>query len=592
MSFEVEIGYTSLTGKRSHNEDFAGAMMPTPAEVQRGCIAAVADGVSTGGRGREAAMTTVTTLVRDYFCVPATWDTTVALDRLISAQNSWLASQNRRKEHEEQGDGLTTLTALVMRGHSWTLAHVGDTRAYLLRDGVLTQLSTDHVRDSVHMKQVLMRALGADERVLVDYSQGELQTGDVFILLTDGVHGSLKDKKLPPLIAGLAPQAASEVLAQAALDAGSSDNCTALVLQVKGLATEDLHDSQRRSRQLPVPKVMKVGDQIDGYVVTGVVANNGINVVYQVREPESQKLYALKTLHELRANDADERAMLAHEAWLSRRLTEVQTDRVASSRIAPEACFVRLHDTPEASAFYLLYDWHSGQTLEQLLQANRAERKFFSVTEAVHILIQSLKAIGLLHRQGVIHRDIKPSNLHLGEDGCWRLLDMGVALTGKEPESMRQLHAGTPSYINPEQWGYRQPDDEPQAADAQSDLFALGVVLYQMLAGRLPYGDVLPYQVGRYTSAKPVIPPSRLRPEVPIWLDHLVLKAISLDKSQRFETAEEFLLAVERGAARPLTAPATEPLMRRDPAAIWKLAFGVSVFVNVLLVYWLLFLPR
>lgn len=592
MSFEVDIGYTSLTGKRSHNEDFAGALMPAPADVQRGCIAAVADGVSTGGRGREAAMTTVTTLVRDYFCVPLTWDTTVALDRLISAQNSWLASQNRRKEHEEDGDGLTTLTALVLRGHTWTLAHVGDTRAYLLRDGVLTQLSADHVRDSVHMKQVLMRALGADERVLVDYSQGELQTGDVFILLTDGVHGILKDKKLPGLIAGLAPQQASQALAQAALDAGSSDNCTALILQVKGLAIEDLQDAQRRSRQLPIPKLMKVGDIIDGHVITALVANNGINIVYQVREPQSQKLYALKTLHELRANDAEERAMLAHEAWLSRRLTEVQDERVAASRAKAEACFVKLHDTPQASAFYLLYDWHEGQTLEQMLQSNREQRRFFSVADTLHILTQSLKALGLLHRQGVIHRDIKPSNLHQGEDGAWRILDMGVALTGKEPEAMRELHAGTPSYINPEQWGYRQPDDEPQDADMQSDLFALGVVLYQMLTGRLPYGDVLPYQVGRYTSAKPVIAPSRLRPEVPIWLDHLVVKAVSLDKAQRFETAEEFLLAVERGAARPLTAPAAVPLIRRDPTAIWKLAFGVSVFVNVLLIYWLLFLPR
>jgi hypothetical protein len=118
------------------------------------------------------------------------------------------------------------------------------------------------------------------------------------------------------------------------------------------------------------------------------------------------------------------------------------------------------------------------------------------------------------------------------------------------------------------------------------------VTLYQMLSGRLPYGDVLPYQVGRYTSAKRPLPPSRLRPEVPIWLDHVVLKAIALEKNQRFETAEEFMLAIERGAARPLTAPANVPLIRRDPAALWKIAFAVSVLVNALLIYWLLFLPR
>ena len=209
MTFSVEIGYASRTGKRSHNEDFAGALMPEPSEMRRGCIAAVADGVSTGGRGREAAMTTVTTVVRDYFCVPDAWDTTVALDRLIAAQNSWLVSQNRRREHDKEGDGMTTFTALVLRGHTWTLAHVGDTRAYLLREGTLTQLTADHVRDNVNLKQVLMRALGSDDRVLVDYSQGELQIGDIFLLMTDGVHGSLKDKHMPNLVQEQASQEAS-----------------------------------------------------------------------------------------------------------------------------------------------------------------------------------------------------------------------------------------------------------------------------------------------------------------------------------------------------------------------------------------------
>ena len=68
--------------------------------------------------------------------------------------------------------------------------------------------------------------------------------------------------------------------------------------------------------------------------------------------------------------------------------------------------------------------------------------------------MQTLKALGRLHRQGVIHRDIKPANLHLGADGVLRVLDLGVALSGSEPEATRLHHAGTPSYINPEQFGY------------------------------------------------------------------------------------------------------------------------------------------
>ncbi len=213
---------------------------------------------------------------------------------------------------------------------------------------------------------------------------------------------------------------------------------------------------------------------------------------------------------------------------------------------------------------------------------------------------QALKALGRLHRHGVIHRDIKPANLHQADDGVLRLLDLGVALSGREPDSMRRLHAGTPSYVNPEQWGFKAKSNGKDAAtgadakeelpDAQSDLFALGVTLYQLLTGKLPYGDVLPYQVGRYY--RDPTPPSRHNPEIPIWLNHVLLKAVALDKRLRFETAEEFLLALERGASRPLLAAGATPLLQRDPTALWKVGLAVSVMFNLLLVYWLLFLPR
>jgi serine/threonine protein kinase len=161
-----------------------------------------------------------------------------------------------------------------------------------------------------------------------------------------------------------------------------------------------------------------------------------------------------------------------------------------------------------------------------------------------------------------------------------------VAVSGREPEAVRALHAGTPSYMNPEQW----EGDHGQPAHAGSDLFALGVTLYQWLAGRLPYGEIEPWQTARYR--RDPIAPSRLRPVVPIWLDHVVLKAVARDPRERFETAEEFALALERGASRPLNAPLATPLMKRDPAALWKVALAISVAFNLLLVIWLLFLPR
>src|SRR5690606_16444422 len=130
MSFELDCGCASETGRKALNEDWAALQRGQGRDRERGAIAAIADGVSAGGNGREAAQTTVATLVNDYFATPDTWDTTVALDRILAAHNGWLVSMNRRRQ---PAVGLTTLTALVLRGQSYTLAHVGDTRAYLLR---------------------------------------------------------------------------------------------------------------------------------------------------------------------------------------------------------------------------------------------------------------------------------------------------------------------------------------------------------------------------------------------------------------------------------------------------------------------------
>ena len=77
-----------------------------------------------------------------------------------------------------------------------------------------------------------------------------------------------------------------------------------------------------------------------------------------------------------------------------------------------------------------------------------------------------------------------------------------------------------------------------------------------------------------------------------MWLDHVILKSVALDQKQRFETAEELLLALERGASRPLAAPGPTPLAARDPAALWKIAFAFVLLFNLMLVYWLFFLPR
>lgn len=571
MSFELDVGHACERGMRDRLEDHAAVAHPPGHQAGFGVIAALADGVSTGGGGREAAQSAVLALTADYHSTPATWDTTVALDRLIGAHNAWLCDHNRRRQvFREASLGMTTLTALVLKGHGYTLAHVGDTRAWLIRGGECSLLTQDHTMGGHEFNNGLTRALGMEDSVRVDYTEGDIQIGDVFVLTSDGVHGVLKRRQIAALATQGSAQEASDALVSKALVSGSTDNATALVLRVCGLAGAQLDDAQRRGRLLPVPPRWNPGARVDGMTVLSLVANNGVHRVYQVQRHDDGQLLALKTLHEARANDPEERAMLAHEAWLGARVTERDSRGL-----------IRAIEPQNPTCFYTLSEWQEGQTLRQLMQGRRQ-----GVAEIVQACLVICRAVGRLHQHGVIHRDIKPENVHLGQDGQWRLIDLGVALSGQEPKALRSLHAGTPSYINPEQWG-----DDPLMAQANtgSDLYALGVTLYEWLTGKLPYGEIEPYQLGRFR--RDPVAPSRLRPDVPIWLDHVVLKAVARDPRQRFETAEEMLLALERGASRPLGAPQATPLLARDPAAAWKIALAVSLLFNFLLAYWLVFLP-
>ncbi len=192
MAFEIDIGFTSQAGKKDRKEDFVAAMLPEPGQEAMGAIA---------------------------------------------AQNAWLAGINRRRAPVL---GHTTLTALVVRGQSYTLAHVGDSRAYLLRAGEVLPLTTDHIVNHPDLQHQLLRAVGIEDRLVVDYSQGDVQVGDVFVLLTDGVHNQVPAKRLPDFAKLPDAKTMSEGLIEQALKQGSLDNVTALVVRGLGAVRCDL----------------------------------------------------------------------------------------------------------------------------------------------------------------------------------------------------------------------------------------------------------------------------------------------------------------------------------------------------------------
>jgi len=562
MPLSVSIGHSTRAGLRERNEDFVGMVTPAGPELStKGLIAAIADGVSGNDGGREASEYTVRGLLADYYATPDTWPVTHALDKVIKSINSWVQKQGSVRP--ELAGMATTLTAVVLRGNCYYFSHVGDTRLYLLRAGVLTRLTTDHVWDRPEMQHVLTRAVGLDTRLAIDHGMGELRERDVMLLASDGIWASMTEYDITHglskvAMGGTDVSSCADTLVNAALAAGSPDNCSAVVLRVDHLPDENLRDALSVSAQLPVPPRLKPGQTIDGYQVEAVIHSSQATLLYRVLDPKTERQLVLKTLHPDRASDPHERSAFAHEEWLAKRVV---------ARFFPQVI------TPEQKNFlYYLSTWHEGETLQQKLDVGA----HFTAPETVAIGEKLVRAVGALHRRSIIHRDIKPGNVHLGTDGELRLLDLGVAISGLEEEdAVEAPQAGTPSFLAPEQF-----DNAPPSR--QTDVYAAGVTLYLMLTRHYPYGEIEPFQRPRFT--EPALP-SRYRPEIPLWLENVLLRAVARDPADRFETAEEFLLALERGASNPSAPRMSAPLAKRDPVALWKAAATVSIVLNLLLLY-------
>lgn len=554
---EVDCGWASLKGRHADNEDFCGIVVPRAPEIDaKGVLAALADGVTAeGGGGREASQYAVRGLLADYYATPDTWAAPYALDKVLNAVNRWLVAQSAARRNTRSL--VTTLSAIVLRGRRYVCAHVGDSRIYRLRGGELVRLTHDHVWDHPDLRHVLTRALGLDASLVVDYADGEIEAGDVYVLVSDGVWSQIDDRRIAAILsAEPAASACAAELCRSAADAGGVDDATALVVKVLAVPAGTVADTIAGARTLPLPPTLKPGERIDRFEVLERVHASRITRLYKVRDTQTARTLVLKTLA---PGQEDEASALLAEEWMARRVHTPHFPEVLP--LANE----------ERSALYYVMSHHEGETLQALAGSGGG----LFVSQAVGLGVQLTKALGALHRLNILHRDIKPSNLLLGTDGTLRILDLGVALNSGGVHDDVQSTPGTPSYMAPELLA-------GHAASPQTDLYAVGVTLYYLLTRKFPYGEIEPFQHPRF--GVPVAP-TRYRTDLPGWLEAVLLKAVAREPEARFETAEELLLALERGAQRPLQTPRPPALAERDPLRLWMAIALISLFANLVLVY-------
>ena len=561
MPLKFEIGQSSLTGPRERNEDYVGVVTPENALLStKGALIAVADGVSGNAGGGEASEMTVRTISADYYATPDTWQPPAALDKVITAANRWLISQ--ANANRDLAGMATTLSLLILRGQRYYSAHVGDTRIYLLRDGTLKQLTTDHVWDRPDMRHVLKRAVGLDAHLAIDFSEGALQVGDVFALMSDGVWEALGEKSIHEGLSKFdSAQMVAEYLTKTALNLQSADNSTAVIIKITELGADSLSERIADGKHLALPPKLSINALIDDFEVLEILHESRASLLYKVRQIETNQIFVLKTLQPLLANDLESCNGLLNEEWLGKRVV---------SQFVPQVLPLSMQ---KRSKLYFVMSWHEGATLQQRLDSGH----YFTAAGTAKIGIDMLRGIGALHRLSIIHRDIKPANIHQASDQRLRILDLGVALNSAENTEVVQ-NPGTPSFMAPELFDGAQ-------ANAQSDIYAAGVTLYHLLTRKYPHGEIEPFQHPKFGEPTPL---TRYRPDIPYWLDNIVQKAIARNTNIRFETAEEMLHALEVGELKPILAPARTPLIERARLVKWQWLAIFSLMLNFLLIYLLI----
>jgi serine/threonine protein phosphatase PrpC len=552
---KASVGFASETGPRERNEDFGGAVfgweLPKP---RRDVVAAIADGIGGAKGGRIAAETAVRGFLDGFCDLPETMEVRRAAATVISALNGWIYGQGKR-DPALAGMGCT-FTAIVLRGRIAHVLHVGDTRAYRFASDRLTLLTTDHVREGTTgsgRSNILFRALGVEAEVRLDYATQPVTLHDRFLMCSDGVHGNLAPEAIADIMRERsATEDTARALVAAALEAGSADNCTAMVIDVVELPTAESAEAVGTTiMQLPLIPTPIVGEAIDGFLLKVLVSDGRYSRLFgAVDEIEGGEM-VLKFPKPQVAAVATYHAAFVREAWVGARVNSPWIGRIIELPPGRQTCL------------YTVMPLYQGE----LLSTRLARRPGVGLEEGRNIAIKLARGAAALHRAGIIHRDIKPDNVILEGGGSLKLIDLGVVRVPGLEDFPPEDIPGTLGYMAPEMLA-GEPGNEA------TDVYALGVTMFRAFAGEFPYGNLDAVSPPRRTRP---IPLGELRPDLPAWLQAALARAVATEPNERFRDMNEFAMEMEQGPVRaPLAVRRPQTLYERSPLRFWQ---GVSALL-------------
>ena len=501
-------------------------------------IAVVCDGVGSARAGAKAAKRAVEFLINALKNRPVSWSMEKSILHFIENINHILYMESQQEY--ESVEYVTTLAMVVIEGNRLYGANVGDSRIYLKREQELTQLSTDHSMSEENMEHILTSALGLEESVTPYYFENNLHINDKLLLCSDGLYNELSEQELSDGI----DINASFLVKKASKKHNDllPDDTTAIVLKIKELDPR----ANYKKKALKIQESYKKGEEIDGYKLLKPLAQH--HRVWQCTKRGQN--YVIKFAPYDAIDDPKALDMFVKEVWNAKRLKA--------------GFFVKAVVPNNRTHRYYIMQYIDGIELKEQIK-----KRPISVDSGVELAKFMLKMAQFLIRQDLVHGDIKPENIMIYErkgKEAFKFVDFG-SITEAYSDVSR---AGTPSYLAPERF-------EGLPITEQSEIFAIGVTLYEALTGKFPYGEIEPFQSPTFKTAKR---PSTLNPKVPKWLDSIIMKAIEVDTKRRYTHYSNMLYELNNPQKVEPYYASEENLLSKNPLTVCRVALVLSLLAN------------
>jgi serine/threonine-protein kinase len=270
---------------------------------------------------------------------------------------------------------------------------------------------------------------------------------------------------------------------------------------------------------MPAPNLtIQPGDELDHFAIDTIVATSGMGTVFRAHNLKTGEQVAIKVPHPEVEADPALFDRFVREEEIGRKI-----DHPGVMKVFPN---------PDRTQVYMVMEWIDGRLLRQILN----EEEKLPIERAVKLTVRICEALDHIHAHGVVHRDLKPENIMVDGQDNIRLIDFGIAANA----GSRRLtfgnfsrNMGTPDYISPEQVRGRR-------GDARSDVYSLGVMLYEMLTGRVPFSGPNPFAVMNDRLLNQPVPPRNLNPAISPQLQEILYRALEREPKNRYRSAHEF----------------------------------------------------